>query len=343
MSNFYNNQAGTWVISGDFNSTSLLQGSGAYIEQAVGNGTVVYTFDTNGGSVYSNGQKQYDVGYKEHVDIVRVVNGLGTSSTRRVMYYPYKVSGRQARDMAVGDVEVVSFLETLINSLYGSGQQGAFFIPQPVVLGEQVLYQDAAGTTPVTADGDPVGLMLDISGNDNHATQGTSAARPIYRTDGVLRWLQFDGVDDFLNVGVGPKFISVAFTIGGNNQTIFGVGANFSRYIGTFTDGLLYVLWSASTNSTSWSTTPFSAFGTPHVVSSHLDNEPTDATLNSSPFNEQGTTNSEAYSNTVIGMRQGGNHLVGNIYGLIISSDERQDENRDKIDTYIAKLAGVSL
>lgn len=42
------------------------------------------------------------------------------------------------------------------------------------------LYQDSAATTPVTAIGDPVGKMLDISGNGNHATQATAGARPTY-------------------------------------------------------------------------------------------------------------------------------------------------------------------
>lgn len=34
----------------------------------------------------------------------------------------------------------------------------------------------------------------------NHASQAVSASRPIYRTDGTLHWLEFDGVDDFLSV-----------------------------------------------------------------------------------------------------------------------------------------------
>jgi len=50
----------------------------------------------------------------------------------------------------------------------------------------------------VTTDGDPVGRMLDQSGNGNHATQSVSGSRPVYRTDGVLHWLQLDGVDDDL-------------------------------------------------------------------------------------------------------------------------------------------------
>jgi len=44
-------------------------------------------------------------------------------------------------------------------SLFASGEQGAWYDPSDLT----TLYQDSAGTTPVTADGDPVGLMLDKS------------------------------------------------------------------------------------------------------------------------------------------------------------------------------------
>lgn len=36
---------------------------------------------------------------------------------------------------------------------------------------KSTLFQDVAGTVPVTKDGDPVGLIRDKSGNGNHATQ----------------------------------------------------------------------------------------------------------------------------------------------------------------------------
>jgi hypothetical protein len=91
--------------------------------------------------------------------------------------------------------------------LFLQGEQGAFYIPRPVVNGAQALFQDAAGTTPVTADGDPVGLMIDQSGNGNHATQTVSGSRPVYRADGTLHWLEFDGVDDFIDTGLSHQAV----------------------------------------------------------------------------------------------------------------------------------------
>lgn len=51
---------------------------------------------------------------------------------------------------------------------------GAWFDPEDM----STMFQDAAGTTPVTAVEQPVGLMLDKSGNGNHATQSITASRP---------------------------------------------------------------------------------------------------------------------------------------------------------------------
>lgn len=58
--------------------------------------------------------------------------------------------------------------------LFSGGEQGAWYDPSDL----STLFQDSAGTTPVTALGQPVGLMLDKSGRDNHATQATDTARP---------------------------------------------------------------------------------------------------------------------------------------------------------------------
>lgn len=102
--------------------------------------------------------------------------------------------------------------------LFGDGQQGVMYVPQPTVDGQQVLYQDAAGTTPVTGDGQPVGYMADLSGNGNHATQATAASKPVYRTDGTLHWIEGDGVDDSLVIA-GSK-TALLFLVDGTGATL---------------------------------------------------------------------------------------------------------------------------
>lgn len=57
----------------------------------------------------------------------------------------------------------------------------------------------AAPGAAVAADGDPVGLILDKSGNSRDLVADATAGRnPLYRTSGGLRWLEFDGVNDML-------------------------------------------------------------------------------------------------------------------------------------------------
>ena len=80
-------------------------------------------------------------------------------------------------------------------SLFAASEPGCWFDPSDL----STLFQDAAGTTPVTAAGQSVGLMLDKSGRGNHATQSTSLSRPTYQVDSNGRGhLLFDGSDDFL-------------------------------------------------------------------------------------------------------------------------------------------------
>jgi len=83
-----------------------------------------------------------------------------------------------------------------IADLFASSEQGAWYGPSDL----STLFQDSAGTTPVTTAGQPVGLMLDKSGNDNHAVQATAAARPTYQTGPARATL--DKVDDRLSVTV---------------------------------------------------------------------------------------------------------------------------------------------
>ena len=80
-------------------------------------------------------------------------------------------------------------------ALFRNSEQGAWYDPSDF----SSMFQDSAGTTPVTAVGQPVGRINDKSGNGNHASQATAAARPVLRQDGGGKYyLEFDGVDDGL-------------------------------------------------------------------------------------------------------------------------------------------------
>ena len=85
------------------------------------------------------------------------------------------------------------------------------------------LFQDAAGTIPVTAAGQPVGKILDISGNGNHATQPITAARPTLVQINGLHALSFDGIDDYLNIPYTGLYAggacSIIAAIDSQNQT----------------------------------------------------------------------------------------------------------------------------
>jgi len=119
-------------------------------------------------------------------------------------------------------------------SLFASGEQGIWLDPSDF----STLFQDSAGTTPVTAVGQPVGKILDKSGRGNHATQSTGASRPTLQQDSNgLYYLSFDGADD------GMATPSINFT-GTDAVTVFaGVRKN--------SDAAAGILAELSTNSDS--------------------------------------------------------------------------------------------
>jgi hypothetical protein len=80
-------------------------------------------------------------------------------------------------------------------SLFSAGEQGYWLDPSDF----STMFQDAAGTTPVTAVGQSVRLMLDKSGRGNTFTQANVANAPLLQQDTSGRYfLLFDGFDDGL-------------------------------------------------------------------------------------------------------------------------------------------------
>lgn len=112
--------------------------------------------------------------------------------------------------------------------LFLNGEQGVWYDPSD----KSTLFQDVAGTVPVTKDGDPVALMRDKSGNGNHAVQSVSTSRPVYKTDGVLHWLQFDGVDDSFSTDVfafNSGFTTVSTAVKVVNKAVLGIVAEYTN------------------------------------------------------------------------------------------------------------------
>jgi hypothetical protein len=77
---------------------------------------------------------------------------------------------------------------------------------KPVRLGMYELFQDAKGTIPVTADGQPVGLMRVIETGESYMSnliQKELASRPVYRNGSVIvsppEYMGVDGTVDFDN------------------------------------------------------------------------------------------------------------------------------------------------
>ena len=89
-----------------------------------------------------------------------------------------------------------SNFQKLITKLFANGEQGFFYDPSDM----GTMFQDAAGTIPITAAGQPVGLIRDKSGRNNHAYQTASASRPLLQRNATTGayYLAFDGADDFL-------------------------------------------------------------------------------------------------------------------------------------------------
>ena len=69
-----------------------------------------------------------------------------------------------------------------ITKLFANGEQGFFYDPSDM----GTMFQDAAGTIPVTAAGQPIGLIRDKSGRNNHARSTTSSRRPIFEQKPIL-------------------------------------------------------------------------------------------------------------------------------------------------------------
>lgn len=242
-----------------------------------------------------------------------------------------------------------------IASLFTAGLQGVWYDPSDF----NTLFQDSEGTIPVTAVGQSVGLMLDKSGNGNHAVQASSAKRPELSQDANGCYsLSWDGVDDAITVssvdfsGTDKVTVMCGITRSTNSTSmLFEFGpANVTNGF-RITSGSAYFAFSGSTGRQTTSV--------PAVDKSVL----------SISFDRPLPTNAGGFSirrNGAVGMTtststamRGGNFgnlplylgsraniylpFKGNMYSVVILGASATSDQIKAVESYIAQKTGVTL
>lgn len=121
------------------------------------------------------------------------------------------------------DAEIAALTFFAPSQLFGGADQGFVFDFTDI----STLFQTTDTSSPVTAAGQSIGRANDLSGKGNHATQGTSGARPTYQG-----YAAFDGSTDFISTPVVDLSASDKATIiasyrsdAGGNKVLVQMGA----------------------------------------------------------------------------------------------------------------------
>lgn len=186
----------------------------------------------------------------------------------------------------------------------------------------------------------------------NHAAQPTSASRPVYRTDGTLSWLEFDGVDDYLSIPVSLDLNTGPFSI---------ASTQLSEELGDMT------IVSFGTNGTGkrWKITPeygirvvggneiydtaASLTNTEVIVSSHPGGDVGNSTfyLNGVELASQ-TVNTQIVDvdpgGSIGAEQEGTNNTDTNNYGMVVLvGSEFTEDQRNRVVEILAEKSGVTL
>ena len=249
-------------------------------------------------------------------------------------------------------------LDQYISKLFANGEQGFWYDPNDI----SSMYQDAAGTIPVTVVGKPVGLIRDKSGRNNHAFQTNSASRPILQRNATTGayYLAFDGANDFLVTN------NIDFTATGSMSLYLGASRLSNASIAVIaelsinaniTAGAFHVL---SPTQAGNSNVGYLTRGTVSYATSRVTNNTFLTTLRSSitdkkyEFRVDGKLRSSESPDLGVGTfgnkplyigRRGGVSLPfnGHLYSLIGIGRLTSESETITLEKFIAKNTGVTL
>ena len=244
---------------------------------------------------------------------------------------------------------------TFVTNPFPTGEQGIFLDASDL----STMYQDSAGTTPVTAAGQPVGRWEDKSGNAYIFNQTTSTKRPVYQTDGTYHWVDFDGVDDAMvstaNVDMsasdevslfGSYQIEEVPTSGNVNLFV----ENDTNLSGGFRNiaSDIYVFASRGTSLVSATATgvtqqPFVMSQRSKISANYLEGYVNGVSV-ATTVSSQGAGN---YANRQIivgeALSQSGLQLNGRIYSVLVMGRLATAQEQTDIEAFMAEKAGVTL
>lgn len=255
--------------------------------------------------------------------------------------------------------------DQLIKSVFANNEQGFFYDPNDL----STMFQDAAGTVPVTGAGQPVGLILDKSGRNNHASQTTSASRPILRQNATTGayYLEFDGSDDFLRTAnidftatdkislfTGVRKLSdaaagILVELSNNSNLAEGsfyfVAGKDLNLIGYTTLGRGTLGWSEGrvASSITYPAPDTAVLSVKHDISGSLSSIRRNGVVGIDGTEDKGTGNFGNYP-LYIGRRAGTSlPFNGHLYGLIGIGKIASDGETAAIEKELAKRIGVTL
>jgi len=227
--------------------------------------------------------------------------------------------------------------------LFLANEQGAWYDPSDL----STLFQDAVGTIPVTADGDPVGLMLDKSGNGNHSSQSVSGRRSVYRTNGVLHWLEPNGVDNTMAMtpleSIIPQPFSVA--VGFRDENPLGETLHIFDAVNSVSRIVLFGhdLSNKFTPFAGRADYDFSRLQDDSVIDILFNGANSKISLNDAPYREGNYGDNGFKSLLLFGRFSNQQYLQGRFYGGVWVTADIGDSNRAQLKSYVAALSGVTL
>lgn len=234
--------------------------------------------------------------------------------------------------------------------LFAAGEQGAWYDPSDF----STLYQDSAGTTPVTAVGQPVGLLKDKSGRNNHASQSTTTARPTLQQDsGGRYYLQGDGVDDsLLAANYTPATAqtvmqALAYSSLNASQNSYGQAGDAGGLgLGLTSSGRYYLRYGTGSGLAAlFPLSNMAAVNTPVVFSGWSDGSNLGTAINGDADSTLVAANPSGRSGLTLFAFAGGalERMSGRLYGHITIARKLGGAEMSQVKRFLAARSGVTL